>query len=135
MVPEMVAIFSLWLGRLALAAAILCALQAVRLLIFRRPARAQVVYDGYRRWKTDSDGAWFRGQPPDMDATITDRLVFDDEEGRTIRLDVQRRPARADPRRLVWYDPRNPERAAAVGPHIWATWAVAFAAFFASVGY
>jgi len=135
MVRAMVAIFYLWLGRLALAAAVLCALQAVRLLVFRRPARAHLLYDGYRRWKADSDSAWFRGQPPVLGHRITDRLAFDNEEGRTIRLDVQRRPTRADPRRLVWYDPRRPERATATGPHIWALWAIAFAAFFASLGY
>jgi len=107
------------LGWLALAVAILAALQAARILLFRRPAKARLLHNGYRKQKAMFDACWVRGHPPTMPARVTDRIAFEDGNGETVRIDVRRPAAPHDDDLLIWHDPRRPERVSVTGPHVW----------------
>lgn len=107
------------------AAGICCLLRAAFLLLFRVPARARLVYNGYRRMCEARDAAVIVHERPPMPFTVEDVIAFSTAEGREMRVTVKRYAKPRDRTLLVWYSPRRPERLATAGPLYWLGWCLA----------
>lgn len=84
-----------------------------------RPARAQVIYNGYRQARAASHRAYILDNRAPLPWRVVDRIVFTDGDGETVRADVSRWAAPQDDTLIVWHDRDRPHRFTVTGPVTW----------------
>jgi hypothetical protein len=110
-------------------------LRAAFLLMFRIPAKARLVEDGYRRFSKARNAAVFMHERVSKPLTVEDLIAFSTIEREAVRISVRRLAIPRDQTLLVWYSPRRPENAATIGPMGWLGWLLASIATLAVVLY
>ena len=96
-----------------------CLYRGAWALLVLKPARATLVFDGYRRARRQADEAFIRDNPAPMPAFVEDIVAFTDHEGVERRVTLRRLAVPHEDRLLVWYPSSNPARASAMGPVQW----------------
>lgn len=102
-----------------LLAASFCLYRAVTTLLFLTPARATLVFNGYRHARRQADGAFMRDNPAPMPAFVEDIAAFTDHEGVQRRVTLRRWAVPHDDNLLVWYASGNASKASVMGPVQW----------------
>ena len=102
-----------------------CILRACMILIFRVPAKADLVHDGYDRARRERNAAVFIHERAPMPHTVEDTVAFTTRDGQEIRAEVRRPAVAHDRSLLVWYSPNNPSRVSTTGPLAWGGWSLA----------
>jgi hypothetical protein len=109
-----------WGGTLIwLLAGIFCLYRGGRALLVLTPARAALIYNGYRQARREADGAFIRENPAPMPLLVEDVVAFTDHEGRQHRVTLRRLALPHDDNLLVWYPSGSPLKASAIGPVQW----------------
>jgi hypothetical protein len=108
-------------------------MRGLTILAWRRPAKARLLENGYRRARDERRRATFHKERPPMPLLIQDYIGFRDESGATRRVTVTRLAVDHPDDLVIWYDAAHPARVSTWGPHNWlaalaALWASYFAA-------
>ncbi|MGA9583397.1 MAG: hypothetical protein WBR13_15665 [Allosphingosinicella sp.] len=107
----------LWWAWLILASFCLC--RGTLTLILRSPARARLIVNGYRQDRKARHGAIFHKEIAPAPWVVEDWAAFIDAKGIEHRARLLRLAVEHDDDLLVWYDPRCPHKASAMGPLHW----------------
>ncbi len=109
----------------------LCAGRSLAILWFRKPARAGLIYDDFKRSARARDAAVFLSERAPMPNTVQDLVAFTTADGEEIRVTKRRLAVPLSSPILVWYLPSNPKSIAIMGPLAWLGWTLAMLGSFA----